>query len=108
MLPLMPEAWRLTKVPAAEFVVSSSHAFCKSIDTGNATHMERRAMAMRLNISNPRTIEWHKPIYVPGAFANVDRTWFLLPPFSLHCVPEQRCLYNLFLVGENAADCNAG
>ena len=39
MLPLMPQVWRRTRVPAADFVVSSSHAFCKSIDTGNATHI---------------------------------------------------------------------
>ena len=39
MLPLMPEVWRRTRIPDAEFVVSSSHAFCKSVDTGNAVHV---------------------------------------------------------------------
>lgn len=39
MLPLMPEVWRRTRVPASEFIVSSSHAFCKSIDAGNAIHV---------------------------------------------------------------------
>jgi len=39
MLPLMPKVWRRTSVPATEFVVSSSHAFCKSVDTGDATHV---------------------------------------------------------------------
>ena len=39
MLPLMPEVWRRTRIPATKLVVSSSHAFCKSVDSGDATHV---------------------------------------------------------------------
>ena len=57
-------------VTTLELRVVSDRTFY-NYTTGNATHKERRAMAMRLNISNPRTIEWHKPMFVPGAIANV-------------------------------------
>lgn len=36
---LMPAIWRRTCAPATDLVVSSSHAFCKGVDTRGVTHV---------------------------------------------------------------------
>lgn len=38
-LPVMPDVWRRTRTEATELVVSSSHAFCKGVDTRGVTHV---------------------------------------------------------------------
>lgn len=38
-LPVMPDIWRRTQARAQELVLSSSHAFCKGIDTRGVTHV---------------------------------------------------------------------
>ena len=38
-LPIMPDVWRRTRAPAQEIVVSSSHAFCKGVETRDAKHV---------------------------------------------------------------------
>jgi glycosyltransferase involved in cell wall biosynthesis len=38
-LPIMPALWRKARTLASDLVISSSHSFCKGIDTGSATHI---------------------------------------------------------------------